>query len=182
MRHQVCIIGGGPSGLLLSLLLRRAGIDSIVIEQRSRAHVLARIRAGVLEQGLCDMLREAGVGGRMDAEGLVHEGTIISAHGTTLRIDFRALTGKTVMVYGQTEVTQDLYDALDRIDAPILMLHGDRDGTVPVALGRKLRDAAPAGVEWVEIAGGSHSRLHTDAPATYRHALEALIRTLPAAP
>lgn len=136
MRHQVCIIGGGPSGLLLSLLLRRAGIDSIVIEQRSRAHVLARIRAGVLEQGLCDILREAGVGARMDAEGLVHEGTIISAHGTTLRIDFRALTGKTVMVYGQTEVTQDLYDALDRIDAPILdevadvAIHG-ADGDAP---------------------------------------------------
>ncbi|MDS9469091.1 4-hydroxybenzoate 3-monooxygenase [Paracoccus sp. MBLB3053] len=119
MRHQVCIIGGGPSGLLLSLLLRRAGIDAVVLERRSRSYVLSRIRAGVLEQGLCDILREAGVGARMDAEGFVHDGTIITAHGTTVHIDFKKLTGKSVMIYGQTEVTHDLYDALDRIDAPI---------------------------------------------------------------
>lgn len=120
MRHQVCIIGGGPSGLLLSLLLRQSGIDTIVLERRSRAHVLSRIRAGVLEQGLCDMLRSAGVGARMDAEGFVHDGTIITAHGTTVHIDFKRLTGKSVMIYGQTEVTHDLYDALDRIGAPVL--------------------------------------------------------------
>jgi pimeloyl-ACP methyl ester carboxylesterase len=71
---------------------------------------------------------------------------------------------------------------IGKIDAPILMLHGDRDSTVPVALGRKLRDAAPPGVRWVEIAGGSHSRLHTDAPEIYRQALESLIAALPAGP
>jgi pimeloyl-ACP methyl ester carboxylesterase len=71
---------------------------------------------------------------------------------------------------------------IGKIDAPILMLHGDRDGTVPVALGRKLRDAAPAGVQWVEIAGGSHSRLHTDSPEIYRQALESLIGALQAGP
>ena len=119
MRHQVCIIGGGPSGLLLSLLLRQAGIDAVVLERRSRDYVLSRIRAGVLEQGLCDILRQAGVGARMDAEGFVHDGTIITAHGTTVHIDFKRLTGKSVMIYGQTEVTHDLYDALDRIGAPI---------------------------------------------------------------
>ena len=106
MRHQVCIIGGGPSGLLLSLLLRRAGVDSVVLERRSRDYVLSRIRAGVLEQGLCDILRKAGVGARMDAEGFVHDGTIITAHGTTVHIDFKALVNKSVMIYGQTEVTQ----------------------------------------------------------------------------
>lgn len=119
MRHQVCIIGGGPSGLLLSLLLRRAGVDAVVLERRSRDYVLSRIRAGVLEQGLCDILRQAGVGARMDAEGFVHDGTIITAHGTTVHIDFKALVGKSVMIYGQTEVTHDLYDELDRIGAPV---------------------------------------------------------------
>ncbi|MDT1063969.1 4-hydroxybenzoate 3-monooxygenase [Paracoccus sp. CPCC 101403] len=119
MRHQVCIIGGGPSGLLLSLLLRRAGVDAVVLERRSRDYVLSRIRAGVLEQGLCDMLREAGIGSRMQAEGFVHDGTIITAHGTTVHIDFKKLTGKTVTIYGQTEVTRDLYEELDRIGAPV---------------------------------------------------------------
>ena len=102
MRHQVCIIGGGPSGLLLSLLLHRAGIDAVVLERKSRDYVLSRIRAGVLEQGLCDLLRQAGLGARLDAEGQVHDGTLIAAHGQQIRIDFRALTGKTVTVYGQT--------------------------------------------------------------------------------
>lgn len=119
MRHQVCIIGGGPSGLLLSLLLRRAGVDAVVLEQRTRDYVLGRIRAGVLEQGLCDLLREAGVGKRLDAEGFVHDGTLITAHGQTVHIDFKALTGGTVTIYGQTEVTRDLYDELDRTGAPI---------------------------------------------------------------
>ena len=136
MRHQVCIIGGGPSGLLLSLLLRRAGIDAIVLEQRTRDYVLARIRAGVLEQGLCDLLREAGVGKRLDAEGFVHDGTLITAHGRTVHIDFKALTGSTVTIYGQTEVTRDLYDELDRTGAPIfheaegVEIHG-ADGDAP---------------------------------------------------
>lgn len=136
MRHQVCIIGGGPSGLLLSLLLRRAGVDAVVVEQRTRDYVLARIRAGVLEQGLCDLLREAGVGKRLDAEGFVHDGTVIAAHGRTVHIDFRALTGKTVTIYGQTEVTRDLYDELDRTGAPVFHeaegvdIHG-ADGDAP---------------------------------------------------
>lgn len=119
MRHQVCIIGGGPSGLLLCLLLRRAGIDAVVLEQRSRDYVLARIRAGVLEQGLVDILRGAGVGARLAAEGFVHDGTLIVAQGQRVHVDFRALTGRSVTIYGQTEVTHDLYDALDRMAAPV---------------------------------------------------------------
>jgi p-hydroxybenzoate 3-monooxygenase len=113
MRTQVCIVGGGPSGLLLGQLLHRAGIDTIVLERRSRAHVLARIRAGVLEDGLCDLLRRAGVGDRMDREGFRHTGTVLAAAGREFRIDFQALTGRSVMVYGQTEVTHDLYAARD---------------------------------------------------------------------
>lgn len=120
MRHQVCIIGGGPSGLLLSLLLRQAGVDSIILERRSRDYVLARIRAGVLEQGLCDLLRQAGLGDKLDAGGLRHDGTLIAAHGRKIHIDFHALTGKSVTIYGQTEVTRDLYAELDRSGAPII--------------------------------------------------------------
>lgn len=120
MRTQVCIIGGGPSGLLLSQLLHRSGIDSVVLERRTRDYVLGRIRAGVLEQGLVDILRDAGVGDRMDAEGFPHEGTYLSAQNRGFRIDFKALTGKQVMVYGQTEVTADLYAARDAMDGVII--------------------------------------------------------------
>ena len=111
MRTQVAIIGGGPSGLLLSQLLHRRGIDSVVIERRTKAHVLSRIRAGVLEQGLVGLLEEAGTAERMRREGLRHDGTRIAHSGGSFRIDFAEATGKPVMVYGQTEVTRDLYDA-----------------------------------------------------------------------
>ena len=120
MRTQVCIIGGGPSGLLLSQLLHLKGIDTIVLERQSRAYVLSRIRAGVLETGLCNLLRKAGAGERMDREGFIHGGTLLAAEGRKFRIDFDGLIGKSVMVYGQTEVTRDLYDARDRMDGKII--------------------------------------------------------------
>ncbi len=126
MRTQVCIIGGGPSGLLLSQLLHLKGIDTVVLERQSRAYVLSRIRAGVLETGLCDLLRKAGAGERMDREGFIHGGTLLAAEGRKFRIDFDGLIGKSVMVYGQTEVTRDLYDARDRMDGKIIH---DVDGT-----------------------------------------------------
>jgi p-hydroxybenzoate 3-monooxygenase len=110
VRTQVAIIGSGPSGLLLGQLLTKAGIDTIILEQKPRDYVLGRIRAGVLEQGTVDLLEEAGAGARMRREGLVHEGVEIAFEGIRRRIDFRALTGKAVMVYGQTEVTRDLMD------------------------------------------------------------------------
>jgi p-hydroxybenzoate 3-monooxygenase len=110
VRTQVAIIGSGPSGLLLGQLLAKAGIDTIILEQKPRDYVLGRIRAGVLEQGTVDLLEEAGAGARMRREGLVHEGIEIAFEGMRRRIDFRALTGKAVMVYGQTEVTRDLMD------------------------------------------------------------------------
>jgi p-hydroxybenzoate 3-monooxygenase len=122
MRTQVCIIGGGPSGLLLSELLHIAGISSIVLERQSQAHVLGRIRAGVLEWGTVEMLRKAGVGARMDTEGFEHNGTYLSAKNRGFRIDFNALIGKKVMVYGQTEVTTDLYAARQSSGATII--HG----------------------------------------------------------
>ena len=111
MRTQIVIIGGGPSGLLLGQLLHRNGIDAVVLERQTRDYVLGRIRAGILETGMCNLLREAGVGARMEREGFVHDGTVVSFGDTRFGINFRELTGETVMVYGQTEVTRDLYDA-----------------------------------------------------------------------
>ena len=112
MRTQIAIIGAGPSGLLLGQLLQRAGIDNVVLEQRTPEHVLGRIRAGVLEQGAVAMLDEAGVGARLHAEGLVHGGIEISWARGRDRVDLKGLTGgRNVIVYGQTEVTRDLMDA-----------------------------------------------------------------------
>ena len=111
-RTQVAIIGAGPSGLLLGQLLHNAGIDNVILERRSGEYVLGRIRAGVLEQTTADLLDEAGVGGRMHREGLLHDGIELSFGGHRHRIDLRRLTGgKQVVIYGQTEVTHDLMDS-----------------------------------------------------------------------
>ncbi|HEX4884623.1 MAG TPA: 4-hydroxybenzoate 3-monooxygenase [Casimicrobiaceae bacterium] len=116
MRTQVGIIGAGPAGLLLSHLLHRAGIESIVVEDRSRRYVEERIRAGVLEQQCVDLLVESGVGERMLREGMVHHGVNLRFGGRTCRIDFARLTpGRAVTVYGQHEVVKDLIKA--RLDA-----------------------------------------------------------------
>ena len=121
MRTQVGIIGGGPSGLLLSQLLHLQGIDTVVLERRSRDHVLGRIRAGVLEEGFAALLRQAQVGERMDREGQVHEGFFIAHGGQKQRIDLTALTGgKSVIVYGQTELTRDLYEARGRLGGIVI--------------------------------------------------------------
>jgi p-hydroxybenzoate 3-monooxygenase len=112
MKTQVAIIGAGPSGLLLGQLLHLQGIDTVILEAKTPDYVLTRIRAGVLEQGFVDLLREAKASERMDREGHVHEGFSLSFSGKMERIDMKSLTGgKTVMVYGQTEVTKDLMEA-----------------------------------------------------------------------
>ena len=110
-RTQIGIIGAGPSGLLLSQLLHLQGIENVILERRSREYVLSRIRAGVLEFGTVNLLREAHVNARMDREGLVHDGFDIAFNGQRHRIDLKGLTGSPVMVYGQTEITKDLMDA-----------------------------------------------------------------------
>lgn len=149
MKTQVAIIGAGPSGLLLGQLLHRAGIDTVILERQTPDYVLGRIRAGVLEQGTVDLLREAGVAERMDREGLVHEGVELLVGGHRQRLDLKALTGgKTVMVYGQTEVTRDLMQARQASGAPIVysasqvQLHG-LDSSQPFVTfeqdGRRLR-------------------------------------------
>ena len=121
MKTQVAIIGAGPSGLLLGQLLHNAGIDNVIIERQSGDYVLGRIRAGVLEQGMVDLLRQAGVSQRMDAEGLVHDGFELALDDRQVHIDLKGLTGgKTVMVYGQTEVTRDLMAAREQVGAQTL--------------------------------------------------------------
>ena len=120
MRTQVLSIGGGPSGLLLSQLLHRQGIDTLVLERQSRSYVEARIRAGVLESGTVELLRAAGAGERMDREGIEHEGAYLSVSNRGFRIDFKRHTGGSVMVYGQTELTRDLYLARDAMDGQVL--------------------------------------------------------------
>jgi p-hydroxybenzoate 3-monooxygenase len=118
MKTQVAIIGAGPSGLLLGQLLHKAGIANIILERQSPDYVLSRIRAGVLEQGMVDLLRKAGVSQRMDAEGLPHNGFELALNGRRVHIDLAGLTGgKTVMIYGQTEVTRDLMAAREAVGA-----------------------------------------------------------------
>ncbi len=137
MHTQVAIIGAGPAGLALSHLLRRHGIESVVLEHRDRAYVEGRVRAGVLEQGTVDLLNELGVGERMRREGLVHHGFYLQFAGERHRIDMHALTGgSAITVYGQQEVVKDLIAARLEQGAPILFevsevtLHG-LDGERP---------------------------------------------------
>lgn len=111
MRTQVVIIGSGPSGLLLGQLLTNAGIDNVVLDRVSQDYILGRIRAGVLEEGMCQLLDRTGAGERMHREGLPHDGFELTFSGRRHRVDLHGLTGgKRVMVYGQTEVTKDLMD------------------------------------------------------------------------
>lgn len=120
---QVAIIGGGPSGLLLSQLLHRQGIETVVLERQSRDYVLGRIRAGVLERGFVDLMREAGCAARMGAEGEEHHGVYLAHQGRMDRVDLsRYADGATVMVYGQTEVTRDLYEARDAMGGVVVHL------------------------------------------------------------
>ncbi len=121
MKTQVAIIGAGPSGLLLGQLLHNAGIGNIILERATPDYVLGRIRAGVLEEGLVSLVREAGVADRMDREGLPHSGTQIAFNNELRRIDFHKYAeGKQVVVYGQTEITADLMEAREASGAPAI--------------------------------------------------------------
>ena len=126
MKTQVCIIGGGPSGLMLSQLLHLQGIETVVLERQSREYVLSRIRAGVLENGFTELLRKAQCGDRMDKEGEIHDGFFIAHSGKLDRVDLHKYSnGSSVMVYGQTELTRDLYEARDRMNG--IVIHNAED-------------------------------------------------------
>jgi p-hydroxybenzoate 3-monooxygenase len=120
MRTQVGIVGGGPSGLLLALLLSRAGIETVVLERRTPEYLRARIRAGLLEQGTVDVLTEAGVGDRLARERLIHEGVELAFDGRRHRIDLKALSGKVVTIYGQAEIQKDLMDEHARLGSQVV--------------------------------------------------------------
>jgi p-hydroxybenzoate 3-monooxygenase len=172
MRTQVAIIGAGPSGLLLGQLLTRAGIDNVILEQRSPEYVLGRIRAGVLEQGAVDMLDEAGVAKRLHAEGLVHEGIEISWAGGRNRIDLNGLSGgRNVIVYGQTEVTKDLMDARAASGAPALYeaedvsVHGF-DGTRPTVRYRHAGKTHELECDYIAGCDGFHGVCRQSVPGS----------------
>jgi p-hydroxybenzoate 3-monooxygenase len=169
MRTQVAIVGAGPAGLLLGALLSQAGIDNIVLEQRSADYVLGRIRAGVLEQVAVDLLDQVGVGQRMHAEGLPHDGFDLCFGDQRHRIDLHGLTGKRVMVYGQTEVTRDLMDARKASSRPTVYealdvsVH-DFDGSRPRV--RYQKNGTPHEVECDFVAGcdGFHGVCRASVP------------------
>jgi p-hydroxybenzoate 3-monooxygenase len=150
MQTRVCIIGGGPSGLMLSQLLHLKGIASIVLERQSREYVLSRIRAGVLEQGFVNLMREAQCGERMDREGEIHDGFFIAHGGRLDRVDLHKYSGgSSVMVYGQTELTRDLYEARDRMKG--VVIHNAEDVTPHGLTSPKPYGTYRAGDELVRI-------------------------------
>ncbi len=128
MKTQVAIVGAGPAGLLLSHLLHLEGIDSVVVETRSRAEIEATIRAGVLEQGTVDLLAQSGVGERMKREGMLHQGIVLRFAGASHRIALAELTGRAITVYAQHEVIKDLVEA--RLDAGGKILFEARDAAL----------------------------------------------------
>lgn len=171
MRTQVAIIGAGPSGLLLGALLAKAGIDAVIVEQRSAEYVLGRIRAGVLEQVTVDLLDEVGVGERMHREGLKHEGFDLAFGGARHRIDLWGLTGgKRVMVYGQTELTRDLMNAraaagLQTVyEADNVAIHG-WDGEHPSVSYRKGDETHTIGCDFIAGCDGFHGVCRASVPA-----------------
>lgn len=168
---QVGIIGSGPSGLLLSQLLHLQGIDNVVLERRSQAYVVGRIRAGVLEFGAVNLLREAKVNARMDREGLIHDGFEITYGGQRHRIDLKGLTGASVMIYGQTEVTKDLMEAREAAGGTVLYevqdvsIH-DLDTDKPLLRYHKDGEARELRCDYIAGCDGFHGVSRKTIPST----------------
>ncbi|SMX29293.1 p-hydroxybenzoate hydroxylase [Pelagimonas phthalicica] len=179
MRTQVVIIGGGPSGLLLSQLLHRKGIDTVVLERKTRDYVLGRIRAGILEVGFVDLMREAGVGARLDRESHIHDGTVIAYEDQEFRIDFKEMTGSHVVVYGQTEVTRDLYDAREAMDGKVVFnaegvtIH-EADGDAPYVTYEKDGSTHRIDCEFIAGCDGFHGVSRQTIPLDVRREYEKL--------
>ena len=177
MRTQVAIIGGGPSGLLLSQLLHTCGVDSIVLERKTKDYVLSRIRAGVVEQGLVRMMEEAGCADRLHAEGHVHDGTLISYGDEMFRIDFDKLTGTSVVVYGQTEITRDLYAAREKAGGQIIyevedVVISDADSDAPYITFTTNGQSQRIDCDFVAGCDGFHGVSRKTIPETVRREYE----------
>ncbi|MEO0386202.1 MAG: 4-hydroxybenzoate 3-monooxygenase [Pseudomonadota bacterium] len=177
MRTQVAIIGGGPSGLLLSQTLHRAGIDTVVLERRSKAHVLSRIRAGVLERGLVAQLEDAGLGARLQREGQPHDGTVLAHGEREIRIDFARHAAAHVTVYGQTEVTRDLYRAREAMDARLIFEVEDvvitgADGPSPEVSFQTAEGARTLACDYIAGCDGFHGVSRKTIPQTLRQDYE----------
>ena len=177
MRTQVVIIGAGPAGLLLGQLLHKHGIANVILERQTADHVLGRVRAGVIERVTMDLLDEAGVGARMHADGLVHEGVQICVDGKRHRLSFKELTGNTVMVYGQTEITRDLMDGRETVGAETV--YSAEDVSLHDFSGARPRVSYRAGGKTHEIAcdfiagcDGFHGISRKSIPASAIHAYE----------
>jgi p-hydroxybenzoate 3-monooxygenase len=177
-RTQAAIIGGGPAGLLLSHILHRNGIDSVVLERASREHVLQRIRAGVLEAGTVELLRAVGLGERMDREGHVHDGVAIAWEGRPrFLIGTRTFTGKPMMAYGQTAITEDLYAARDAAGGAIIdeadnvQLH-ELTSSRPYVTYEKHGQAARIDCDYVAGCDGQHGVSRLSIPDTVLRTFE----------
>ena len=176
-RTPVAIIGGGPAGSLLSHLLALNGIESVVLERRSRDYVLARIRAGVLEAGSVRVLTEAGLGDRLRREGFVHDGVYLAFGGRRMHVDFKGLTGKSVTIYGQTQVQHDLYDALAEREGSIVFeaedvtLH-DVDTDAPSVTYRKDGVEHRLKCDWIAGCDGAHGPSHLSIPEDRKRTYE----------
>ena len=177
-RTQVAIIGGGPAGLLLSHILHKNGIDSVVLERQSRQYVMERIRAGVLEAGTVDLLRQVGLGVRMDREGHPHDGAGIAWEGRPqFFIDTKKFTGKKMMAYGQTAITEDLYAARDAEGGQIVdeaanvRLH-DLTSARPFVIYEKDGDTLRIDCDYVAGCDGFHGVSRPSIPAELRKTYE----------
>lgn len=178
MKTQVAIIGGGPAGLLLSEILHRQGVDSVVLEKHSRDYVLSRIRAGILEQTTADLLRANGLGERMDAQGHAHDGMRIVWGGRdSYYIDCFKHLGKRFMAYGQTQVQEDLFAAADRRGAPVLTEAADVqprevDSDQPWVSFRHNGETVRLDCDWIAGCDGFHGASRKAIPATHLREFE----------
>jgi p-hydroxybenzoate 3-monooxygenase len=177
-RTQVAIVGAGPSGLLLAQLLDRSGIESIVVERRSREHVAGRVRAGVLEPGTVELLEEAGIGERMRRERLVHRGFRLAFDGGVVRVDLDRHAGSSVSIYGQTEITRDLIEARAaagaevRFDAADVSIGGL--GDAPRVSFRRHGRTEEIACDFVAGCDGYHGVCRRSVPAGALHTFERL--------